>query len=478
MKLGFSDNVKQFWMGLSPSMLPFADVATEELPLGRILRLSLFQVSVGMALVLITGTLNRVMIVELGVPAWFVALMIALPVIFAPLRALVGFRSDVHRSAFGVRRVPFIWIGTLMQWGGLAIMPFALLVLSGTGVGPVLYGQLGAGLAFLLVGAGVHTTQTAGMALASDLAKPELRPRVVALLFVMLLVGMFVSALLFGALLSNYEPVKLIRVVQGAAVVTLVLNVVSTWKQEARGQAKRLQTSTPARFGEALSELKEDPRAIRMLVALALGTVGFAMQDILLEPFGAQILGLTVSSTTGLTALLAGGMLAAFAVSAKRLSRGMDPHRLAAYGALVGACAFAIISMISAFKVVALFRFGVLLIGFGGGLFAVGTLTAAMALARDGNSGIVLGAWGAVHATATGLALAGGGALRDLVAQFASNGSLGVALTGPAVGYAFVYNLEVLFLFATLIVIGPLAAFSRRDDANGENRLGLAEFPS
>jgi BCD family chlorophyll transporter-like MFS transporter len=202
------------------------------------------------------------------------------------------------------------------------------------------------------------------------------------------------------------------------------------------------------------------------------------MQDILLEPFGAQILGLSVSSTTGLTALLAGGMLVAFALSARRLSRGMDPHRLAAYGALVGVFAFATISLTGAFKIVPLFAFGVFLIGIGGGLFAVGTLTAAMALARDANSGLALGAWGAVQATATGLAMAGGGALRDIVSQFATNGSLGSALTGPAVGYAFVYNLEVVFLFVTLVVIGPLATFSRRNDEDDKNRFGLAEFPS
>ena len=91
----------------APRFLPFADAATPELPLGRLLRLSLFQVSVGMAVVLLIGTLNRVMIVELGVPAWLVAVMVALPLVFAPFRALVGFRSDTHRSVLGWRRVPY-----------------------------------------------------------------------------------------------------------------------------------------------------------------------------------------------------------------------------------------------------------------------------------------------------------------------------------------------------------------------------------
>ena len=140
---------------LLPRLLPFADAASADLPLPRLLRLSLFQVSVGLAAALLVGTLNRVMIVELHMAAWLVALMVALPLLVAPFRALVGFRSDTHASAIGWRRVPYVWIGTMLQFGGLAIMPFALLVLTGDGqLGLAWLGQLCAGLAFLLVGAG------------------------------------------------------------------------------------------------------------------------------------------------------------------------------------------------------------------------------------------------------------------------------------------------------------------------------------
>ncbi len=475
---GLAHRVKQRWAKLGSDLLPFADIATDDLPLGRVLRLSLFQVSVGMALVLITGTLNRVMIVELGVSAWFVALMVALPVIFAPLRALIGFRSDIHQSPFGVRRIPYIWVGTLMQWGGLAIMPLAILVLSGQGHGPAIWGQLGGGLAFLLVGAGLHTTQTAGLALATDLAKPELRPRVVALLFVTLLLGMFLSALVFGWLLRDFTPVRLIRVVQGAAVATFFINMIALWKQESRGLAQKVGVPEHTSFGAAWRQLNENPRATRLLVATALGTAGFTMQDILLEPFGGQILGLSVSATTGLTALLAGGMLFAFAFSARRLGLGMDAHRLAAYGALIGVVAFAVVAFVSLLRIPYLFGFGVTLIGIGGGLFAVGTLTAAMGLARDGNAGLALGVWGAVQATASGVAIATGGVLRDVVSGFAMAGALGETLVSPATGYAFVYHFEVFLLFATLVAIGPLAAFAARQDAESKTRFGLAEFPS
>jgi len=143
----FSRSLVSRWARLGPRFLPFADAATPDLPLSRLLRLSLFQVSVGMALVLLVGTLNRVMIVELKVSATLVALMVSLPVLYAPLRTLIGFKSDTHRSALGWRRVPYIWLGSMIQFGGLAVMPFALLVLSGGGESarfPVWVGQAGA----------------------------------------------------------------------------------------------------------------------------------------------------------------------------------------------------------------------------------------------------------------------------------------------------------------------------------------------
>ena len=95
-------------------LMPFADAASKELPLSRLLRLSLFQVSVGMAMVLLSGTLNRVMVVELGTPTWLIATLIAVPLLVAPFRALIGHKSDRHVSALGWRRVPYIWFGTMM----------------------------------------------------------------------------------------------------------------------------------------------------------------------------------------------------------------------------------------------------------------------------------------------------------------------------------------------------------------------------
>ncbi|WP_405221696.1 BCD family MFS transporter [Lentisalinibacter sediminis] len=465
------------WRGVSPALLPFADAASAELPLGRLLRLSLFQVSVGMAMVLIAGTLNRVMIVELGVAASLVAAMVALPIVFAPFRALVGFRSDTHRSVLGWRRVPYIWFGTLLQFGGLAIMPFALILLSGDSNGPAWIGHASAALAFLLVGAGLHTTQTAGLALATDLAPEESRPRVVALLYVMLLVGMVASALVFGALLRDFSQVRLIQVIQGAALATFALNMLALWKQEAMQPEKTDRSVPRPSFTDAWRAFAEAPGARRFLVAVGLGTAAFSMQDILLEPYGGHILGLSVGATTALTALLAGGTLVGFALAARHLARGGDAFRLAGVGALVGLFAFPAVIFAAPLASANLFRAGTVLIGFGAGLFSVGTLTAAMAMNRGRYTGLALGAWGAVQASAAGIAIAAGGAIRDLVSGLASAGVFGPAMNDVSAGYSFVYHLEILLLFATLIAIGPLVRHAPASPERSPSRFGLAEFP-
>jgi MFS transporter, BCD family, chlorophyll transporter len=464
------------WMRVGTRFLPFADAATPELPMARLLRLSLFQVSVGMAMVLLNGTLNRVMIVELGVSTWLVALMVSLPLVFAPFRALVGFRSDNHRSALGWRRVPYIWFGTLLQFGGLAIMPFALLILSGDTNGPAWIGHAAAALAFLLTGAGLHTTQTAGLALAADLAPQASRPRVVALLYVMLLLGMIASSLAFGATLAEFSQIRLIQVIQAAALLTMALNLLALWKQEPRDPARNPAAAVPPSFRAAWRELVTEGRSGRFLLAVGLGTMAFSMQDILLEPYGGEILGLAVAATTTLTAFLAFGTLVAFALAARRLGRGDVPCRLAGFGALIGVAAFSAVIFAASLESAWLFRAGTALIGFGGGLFAVGTLTAAMALDSRAH-GLALGAWGAVQASAAGIGIALGGAIRDGVGTLASAGLLGPALTSPVTGYSFVYHIEIALLFATLVAIGPLVRPASASASPRPTQFGLAEFP-
>ncbi|WP_439136784.1 PucC family protein [Roseicyclus sp.] len=469
---------------ISIRYLPFADAASDDFPLGQLLRLSLFQVSVGMAMVLLLGTLNRVMIVELKVSAFLVAAMVALPVLIAPFRALLGFKSDTYKSAIGWKRIPYLWFGTLWQFGGLAIMPAALLVLGGD-VTQVRYdipfaGEALAALAFLMTGLGMHMTQTAGLALAADRATDETRPRVVALLYVMLLLGMAVSSLVIGYLLREFTALELIGVVQGAAVVTLLLNVIALWKQERVRPMSRAERAQPGpSFRDAWADYAAGGTAGRLLLVVFLGTMAFNMQDVLLEPYGGEILGLSVSSTTLLTASWAIGALVGFALAAKWLAEGMNPYRMGARGILAGLAAFSAVIFANPMGSPEMFFTGACLIGFGGGLFAVSTLTAAMTMpAGKAGRGLALGAWGAAQATAAGLSTAIGGGLRDVVNTAATQGHLGVALNDASTGYSVVYHLEIFLLFVTLVALGPLVRTATTNRNGGTGKFGLADLPT
>jgi BCD family chlorophyll transporter-like MFS transporter len=191
-------------------------------------------------------------------------------------------------------------------------------------------------------------------------------------------------------------------------------------------------------------------------MAIALGTLAFGMQDVLLEPYGGQVLGMGVGDTTLLTAALAGGGLLGFGLASVILGRGADPARMAVAGAWVGVPAFAMVMLASSLQSVAMFALAVLAIGFGAGLFGHGTLTITMNRAPKEQTGLALGTWGAVQATSAGVAVAAGGVLRDLVDAMALQGWFGAAAARPTTGYAFVYGLEIVLLLATIVVMSRL----------------------
>jgi BCD family chlorophyll transporter-like MFS transporter len=142
------------------------------------------------------------------------------------------------------------------------------------------------------------------------------------------------------------------------------------------------------------------------------------------------------------------------------LSRGFDPFRMANYGALVGIPAFMMVCLAAPMSSALLFGAGTALIGFGAGLFGHGTLTATMQMAPPGQTGLALGAWGAVQATAAGVAVAAGGVIRDIVAALSAHQvvpPLGAHQVGTlATGYVFVYILEIILLLVTLAAMTPL----------------------
>jgi BCD family chlorophyll transporter-like MFS transporter len=201
---------------------------------------------------------------------------------------------------------------------------------------------------------------------------------------------------------------------------------------------------------------------MRLLAVIACGTAGFGMADVILEPFGGQVLGMTVSQTTFLTVFLALGSLVGFALASALLLRGRQPLAVAASGAALGIPAFALIILAAGLGSAPVLSAATVLAGFGAGLFGHGTLTATMRSAPRDQMGLALGAWGTVQTTAAGLAIAIGGVIRDILAR--PGDSMGA---GAATPYIPVFVLEMALLALALVVALPL--LRRRLDKAAEN---------
>ena len=473
---------KEHIFKISKNILPFSDAGSTNFSLFQLLRLSLFQISVGMATVMLAGTLNRVMIVELLVPASLVAIMIAIPVLIAPLRTFYGHKSDTYKSFIGWKRIPYMWFGSLFQFGGLAIMPFAIIILSGDQtVGPSWAGEVLVAIAFLFTGIGMHITQTVGLALAADRATKENRPRVVALLYFMFLFGMGISAVVIGILLADFSKLRLIQVVQGSAVLTLILNLVAVWRQE-QIIITNQKNDKSEKFFLSWKKFISDRKTNSLIWVVFWGTLAFSMQDVLLEPYGGQILGLSVSETTNLTGVWALGALLGLALAANNSKKTVSSVSNAMTALLIGIVGFSAIIFSSPMQFPFLYFLGTLFIGFGTGLFSVSLLIIAMALSSKTNlgSGFILGSWGAAQAIGAGLGIAVGGILRDVVNKIALSGYLGSTFENNSIGYIFVYHLEILFIFITLIVLGMLSQEinKRKIKDHDQKSFGLTEMPS
>ena len=473
---------KEHIFKISKNILPFSDAGSAKFSLFQLLRLSLFQISVGMATVMLAGTLNRVMIVELLVPASLVAIMIAIPVLIAPLRTFYGHKSDTYKSFIGWKRIPYMWFGSLFQFGGLAIMPFAIIILSGDQtVGPSWAGEVLVAIAFLFTGIGMHITQTVGLALAADRATKENRPRVVALLYFMFLFGMGISAVVIGILLADFSKLRLIQVVQGSAVLTLILNLVAVWRQE-QIIINQQKNDKSEKFFLSWKKFISDRKTNSLIWVVFWGTLAFSMQDVLLEPYGGQILGLSVSETTNLTGVWALGALLGLALAANNSKKTVSSVSNAMTALLIGIVGFSAIIFSSPMQFPFLYFLGTLFIGFGTGLFSVSLLIIAMALSSKTNlgSGFILGSWGAAQAIGAGLGIAVGGILRDVVNKIALSGYLGSTFENNSIGYIFVYHLEILFIFITLIVLGMLSQEinKRKIKDHDQKSFGLTEMPS
>ena len=413
-----------------------------------IFRLGLFQLGIGLSLAPITGTLNRVLIDEMSISAAAVALLISMHYFVSPVRAVIGYRSDKSRS-LGKWRTPYIVLGVMLTYGGLALAPFALILLGGGGSIPFWAAMLICIGIFVGYGAGVSIVETVYLALVSDITPKEDRGKVLSVLWVMLVVGTVISAIIVSGLLVEYSHGLLIKVMQGSAIAFVLLTVVALWQQEQLnpdGSIKSDLETVRIRLSlwESIQMLGKEQLLKGLFGVIFIATMAFATHDVLLEPYGGQVLGMSVSDTMGLTALWGMATIVGVSLAAYMLWRKKAPVLLITAGCIVGLVGFAVISIASDVTLVGPFRVGVAFISIGRGLFLVGSIILVMSLTDVSHAGLFLGIWGIVQAMAQGMGTIGGGIVRDL-AQYQ---------TGSVVlGYTVVYTGSLLLLLIVILIL-------------------------
>jgi BCD family chlorophyll transporter-like MFS transporter len=402
-------------------------------------QLGLIHVAVAMTLVPINSTLNRVMIKELAISATLVAILASLPYLFSPIQVAIGSYSDRH-PIFGFRRTPYILAGLLLCVIGVIVSPqVAFLMAENFSLG-LLVGLL----AFGAWGMGYNLSAVSYLSLASELSGEDGRGKTIATMWFMMILSIILTAIALSRMVDPYTPEALSRSFAIVAAAALLLGLVGLIKLEPRSaRLKEGRASESYSVREMTTAITANPVARVFFIYLLLLLAAILGQDILLEPFGAEAFGLTVTQTTRITSIW--GTFVLLAILIAGFLEGRVSKRLVAQlgntGALLG---FVLIVISGILLNTSVFYTGVTLLGIGTGLSTVSNLSLMFDLTMPGMVGLYIGAWGFSNALSrlTGSIL--GGVVRDVVTR---------ATGQPLSGYLIVFGIEALMLFVATIML-------------------------
>ncbi len=417
-------------------------------PLGwlGIFRLGLVQTALGAIVVLTTSTLNRVMVVELALPAMLPGALVALHYAVQILRPRMGYGSDM-----GGRRTPWIIGGmaVLALGGVLAALATAWMA---TQPAPAIVLAV---LAFMLIGAGVGAAGTSLLVLLAKRVDESRRAPAATIVWLMMIAGFAVTATVAGQLLDPYSPSRLVAVTAAVAASALVLTLVAMWRVEGpavpAAAAAAVAAAPRPSFREALSQVWGEAQARQFTIFVFVSMIAYSAQDLILEPFAGTVFGYTPGASTKLSGLQHAGVFVGMVLVALAGSRlfGRPIGSLKTWtvgGCIASAMALAGLAVAGLSGAGWPLQLNVFLLGMTNGAFAIAAIASMMSLAgvgRESREGVRMGLWGAAQAIAFGA----GGFLGTLASDVAH-----MFLVAPGLAYAVVFAGEaLLFLVAALL---------------------------
>ena len=401
-------------------------------------QLGLIHVAVAMTLVPINSTLNRVMIKELALSATIVAILASLPYLFSPIQVAIGSYSDRH-PILAFRRTPYILAGLILCVIGVFVSPqVAFLMAEDFSLG------LLAGLvAFGAWGMGYNLSAVSYLSLASELSGEKERGKTIATMWFMMIVSIILTATGLARMVDPYTPEALIRAFGVVAAVALVLGLIGLIKLEPRSGVSVAARSEAYTIKEMASAITANPVARIYFIYLLLLLAAILGQDVLLEPFGAEAFGMSVSETTSITRIW--GIAVLIAILVAGFLEGRVSKRLVAQLGNTGALVGFIIIVVSGFLLNQMvFYTGVTMLGIGTGLSTVANLSLMFDLTVPGMVGLYIGAWGFSNALSRLVGSILGGVVRDVVTQASGQ---------PLSGYLVVFSIEALMLLIAAVML-------------------------
>lgn len=417
----------------------------------RLIRLGLRQFAGGMLSILALGILNRVMKVEMGLDLSLVSLIIGIHYFAAPLAIPLGHRSD-KKPYFNRHRTPYILAGTGVTVVGTIAAPFVVLNLEAHDGSN--FAALLASLNFFLLGIGIYSTGTAYLSLIADLTSERERGKAIAIVWSMMMIGILAGVFLGVGILDRYSPDRLISlfIIMGAIVMGLTL--FSIWGIEPPMRAK---PSSEAITGRQAWALMISGRQTRIFFFFLFSGILFLfLQNVVLEPFGGDVLGMSVGETTRFNAFQMVGVLSGMALAGGWLSSRLGNKLTASIGLLLSSISFTALGLVSLNHSAHWVNIVILLMGFGMGLFNVGGLAIMMGMSVEGRTGMYMGAWTLAQAVANGIASVGGGLVHDIALLFSNS---------EAVAYASIFFLEAVGLLLTFTLLQRLSVTQFHQEA-------------
>ncbi len=374
----------------------------------QIFRLGLVQCCLGAIVVLTTSTLNRLMVIELALPAVLPGMLVALHYGIQLSRPNWGFKSDTGGS-----RTRWIIGGmALLGAGGFCAAAGVVLLQTSFWVGLSL-----SIFAYAAIGLGVGASGTSLLALLATATAPHRRAAAATITWLMMIFGIAMTAGVVGGLLTPYTSALLLRVVGSVCIAAFVVTTLAVWGIERRVTAER--QAEALRFREGLAEIWAEPRARNFTIFVFLSMTAYFMQELILEPYAGLVFGLTPGQTTQLSGMQNGGVFMGMLLVGI-MATGLKLGSLRAWvvAGCLGSCAsLCAIATIGAMNLAALLNPTVIALGFFNGMFAVAAIGSMMALAGQGKErreGTRMGLWGAAQAVAAGFGGLLGALLVDL----------------------------------------------------------------